>query len=593
MRQFFKFVFASCLGTIIASMAIILIVGGMLSALGSKAESSKVSIEPNSVLYLDFKQPIPDRTNNIESNPFELDQDDLVGVVDMVKSIKRAKEDADIKGIYINASDVSTGRASLMSLHKAITDFKTSGKWVIAYSEVMTQNAYYLASAADTIILNPNGAVDFRGLSATYAYFKRMFDRLDVQPRVFYAGKFKSATEPFRLEKMSAENRLQVREYLNDMYNAYLQDISTARGMSKDELHAIANRFDGIDPQKALASRLIDKIGYEDEALDLVRNMIGLQKKDKIKKITMPDYFAQRGKKTDFSINDKIAVVYAEGELTDGDEKKPGEIVSKPYVQLLRKIRNDDKVKAVVLRVDSPGGSVIASDNILREIQLLKDAGKPVVVSMGDLAASGGYYISCQADSIFAEPTTITGSIGVFAFIPILQKTMENKLGITFDTVSTGKFSNMGSGFGDFNAEESALLQSRVDIIYDDFLTKVSKGRKISKERVHEVAQGRVWTGMRAKELGLVDDLGGLDRAVAAAARLAGVEKYRTADYPETKKGFEALLEKLDPNKKDEAIMKHLKAELGEYYPIIHTVQHLRKSEGILMRMPFDLMELQ
>jgi protease IV len=583
MRQFFKFVFASCLGTVLASLAVIFLGGTLISSLASKADNKKVSIDPNTVLYLDFKHPVPDRTNNMESNPFELDQDDLVGVIDMVKSIRSAKDDADIKGIYLNTSDISTGKSSMQSLHKALVEFKSSGKWIIAYADVMTQSAYYVASAADTIILNPNGVVDFRGMSATYSYFKRMFDKLEVQPRVFYAGKFKSATEPFRLEKMSDENRLQVREYLNSMYDAYLQDISVARGLTKDELRAIANRFDGLDPHKALASKLIDKVGYEDEAQDLMRSLIGLDKKEKVKKVSMADYFAQRGKKTDFSINDKIAVVYAEGELTDGDKKEAGQIVSRPYVQMLRKIRNDDKVKAVVLRVDSPGGSVIASDNILREIQLIKQAGKPVVVSMGDLAASGGYYIACQADSIFAEPTTITGSIGVFAFIPILRKTMENKLGITFDTVSTGKFSN---------AEESALLQSRVDFIYDDFLTKVSVGRKMTKEQVHEVAQGRVWTGAKAKELGLVDDLGGIDRAVAAAAKLAGLEKYRTTDFPETKKGFELLIEKFDPSKKEDALAKRMQAELGEYYPIFSTIKQLRKSEGILMRMPFELVEI-
>jgi protease IV len=593
MRQFFKFVFASCLGTILASLAVIFIIGGIASTFASRADTKKVSISPNSVLYLDFDKAIPDRTNNVESSPFDLETDDIVGLVDYVKAIRAAKDDADIKGIYINATNVTAGKSSLQSLHHAIAEFRSSGKFVVAYADLMSQNAYYISAAADTIMLNPNGIVEFRGLSATYTYFKRMFDRLEVQPRVFYAGKFKSATEPFRLEKMSDENRVQVREYLNGMYNEMLTDIAQSRGMDKEELRLIADRFDGIDPDKALQSRLIDQVGYEDQALDLVRNLTGLGKDDKLKKVGIEDYFTTRGKKVDYSINDKIAIVYAEGELSDGTKKQAGQIVSQPYVNMLRKIRKDDKIKAVVLRIDSPGGSVLASDNILREIQLIKEAGKPVVVSMGDLAASGGYYIACQADSIFAEATTITGSIGVFAFIPILQKTMENKLGITFDTVSTGRFSNMGNGFYDFKPEEGQLLQSRVDAIYDDFLTKVSIGRKMSKEQVHEVAQGRVWTGRRAKELGLVDDLGSIDRAIAAAAKLAGLEKYRSVDYPETKKGWESIIERFDPSKKEDAIAQKMESELAEYYPLVTAIRQMRKSEGILMRMPFELITVE
>jgi protease IV len=593
MPQFLKWIFASCLGTLLAVGAGIFILSAIATKAVSSASEEKPDIQPNSVLHLDFKQSVPDRTNNVESNSFELDPEDVLGVIDYVKCIQKAKEDPDIKGIYFTGMDVSAGKSSLQSLHRALVDFKTSGKFVLAYSDMYTQNAFYVASAADTLMLNPNGAVDFRGLSATYTYFKRMFDRLEVQPRVFYAGKFKSATEPFRYEKMSDENRLQVRAYLDDMYDEYLNDISAARGMDKTALRAAADRFDGLNAEKALSTGLIDRICYEDEALDLVRNLVGLDKKEKVRKVSASDYFTERAKKTDFSINDKIAVVYAEGELTDGSDKKPGEIVSNPYIKMLRKIRNDDKVKALVLRVDSPGGSVLASDNILREIQLIKQSGKPVVVSMGDVAASGGYYIACQADSIFAESTTITGSIGVFAFIPVLQKTMENKLGITFDTVSTGRNSNFGSGFYDFNEEQSGMLQARVDHIYDDFITKVAAGRKMTKEQVHEVAQGRVWTGKRAKELHLVDEIGGLDRAIAAAGKLAGLEKYRAVDYPETKKGLELLMERFDKSKKEDAVVAQIKAELGEYYPLMQAVQQLRKSEGIQMRMPFEMIEFK
>jgi protease-4 len=335
----------------------------------------------------------------------------------------------------------------------------------------------------------------------------------------------------------------------------------------------------------------VDRLVYEDEVLSLLRTKLGLNEKDKLNRIGLNDYVKTRGPKLELSIKDKIAVVYAEGTIFDGKSAEAGSIYDENYIKILRKIRKDNTIKAIVLRVNSPGGSSLSSDNILRELDLCKKAGKPIVVSMGDVAASGGYYIACHADSIFAEPGTITGSIGVFGMIPILEKTMRNKLGITYDTVRTGRFSTFGTPFYDFSPEEAALIQGRVDGIYEDFLQKVATGRRRTPEQINEIAQGRVWTGQKAKEIGLVDDIGGLDRALAAAAKLAGLEKYRTTEYPKTLSGLEQLISKLTrSNERDESAKAWMaRQELGEMYPAYKSMQEFRRSKGILARLPFEM----
>ena len=593
MNQFFKFLFASCLGTFLALVLLFFI--GIWTVAGfaeTASQQKKVWIKPNSVLELKFESPVPEKTNNLPLDPFNFDQESVVGLSDMVRAIRQAKDDADIKGIYINAMYLTAGKATSAVLRDALVDFKTSGKFIVAYANYYTQNAYYVASAADSVLLNPIGAVDFRGLSSTILFFKGMLDKMDVQMRIFYAGKFKSATEPLRLDKMSDENRLQVREYVTALHNEMIRDISTGRNIPEAELRRIADTYEGRSAETALKSRLIDRIVYEDEVFDMMKNKIGLDEKDKLNRVSIEDYFDSRVKKLDYTSKDKIAVIFAEGSINDGKGGEPGEIYDGKYVRMLREVRKDDHVKAIVLRVNSPGGSVLASENILREIQLCKKAGKPVVVSMGDLAASGGYYIACQADSIFAEPSTLTGSIGVFGVIPILQKTMKENLGITADTVRTGRYSAFGTPMYDFSPEESALIQNRVEWIYQDFLKKVAEGRHKTVEQVDAIAQGRVWTGSKAKELGLVDDLGGLDRAMASAAKLAGLEKYRTVEYPRTKTGLEQLLEKFDRDKDDEDVIRTylLKSELGDMYPVYKTLQDFKKNQGIQARLPFEMM---
>ncbi|MDX1913179.1 MAG: signal peptide peptidase SppA [Saprospiraceae bacterium] len=592
MNQFFKFLFASCLGTALALVLLFFLGIGLVSSLaGSASQQEKVKIRPNSVLELKFTNPIPEKTNNLPMDPFAIEQDDVLGLTDMVAAIERAKTDPDIKGIYINATYLNAGKATSSVLRNALADFKTSGKFVVSYANYYTQNAYYIASVSDSILLNPVGMVDFRGLASTIMFYKGMLDKLDIEMKIFYAGKFKSATEPFRLDKMSDENRMQVREYLSGLYEVFIRDIAAGRNISENDLRRLADQYVGREAKTALENRLVDRIAYEDEAFDLMKNKIGLDKKEKLYRVSVEDYAAAKGKKTNFSVKDKIAVVYAEGTIADGAEGDPGDVYDGKYVKILRKLRQDDNVKAIVLRVNSPGGSVLASENILREIQLCRQAGKPVVVSMGDVAASGGYYIACQADSIFAEPNTITGSIGVFGIVPNLQKTMKENLGITMDTVRTGRYSAFGTPFIQFSPEEEQMIQASIDQIYEDFLQKVATGRHMTRDQVHEIAQGRVWTGTRALEIGLVDGLGGLDRAMASAAKLANLDKYRTVEYPRTSKGFEQFVEQLTKKDNDDEGVKGwvVRRELGEMYPVYKTLRDFRKNQGVQARLPYDL----
>lgn len=593
MGQFFKFLFASCLGTALALLLLVFIGFSSLVGLAGKASDKAVAeIKPNSVLELKFAaSTIPEKTNNLPMDPFDLEQKDVLGLKDMVLAIQKAKEDPDIKGIYFNATYVAAGKATSSVLRAALVDFKTSGKFIVSYANYYTQNAYYLASVSDSVLLNPVGAVDFRGLSSTIAYYKGLLDKLGVQMKIFYAGKFKSATEPLRMDKMSPENRLQVREYLTALNDIMMHDVAVSRNIPEAELRRIADNFEGRGSNLALQAHLVDRIAYEDEAFDLMKNKIGLSGKEKLYRVSVEDYFKARARKVDLSTKDKIAVVYAEGTIRDGDNGDAGDIYDGKYVKILRKIRADDNVKAIVLRINSPGGSVLASENIYREVLLCKEAGKPVVVSMGDLAASGGYFIACHADSIFAEPNTITGSIGVFGTIPMLDKTMKDKLGITYDTVLTGRHSAFGTPFIQFSPDEDKMIQDQIDRTYEDFLYKVATGRHKTRDQIHELAQGRVWPGSKAKEIGLVDDLGGLDRAISAAAKLAGLEKYRTTEFPRTLTGIEQLIDRLTKNKdSDEGVKAWIvRSELGDMYPVYKHFQDIQRNKGIQARLPYEL----
>ena len=585
MKNFFKYLFASFWGFILALIFIVVVVAIIGAVAGSKKGNE---IKEKSVLVLKMDYKLPELTNNTERSPFEFENGDVLGIHDYVKAIEDAADDDKIKGILIEAPSPQNGIAGLSTVREAINTFKDSGKFVMAYSDVYSQGGYYLSSVADEIYASPVGMIDFRGFSAQNMYVKDMLDRLGIEMQVVWVGEFKSATEIFRRNDMSEENRRQVREFLNEYYGIFLTDIADARGLTVKEVHDIADSYLALNPVKAAESGLIDSTLYYDQILSKIREKLDIKEDKKINFTSIGKYYNRKGKsKTNKKAKDKIAVVYAEGEIVGG-EGEVGKIGDVKYTKILRKLRTKDKVKAVVLRVNSPGGSALASDNIWREIELLKAEGKPVIVSMGDYAASGGYYISCNADSVFAEPTTLTGSIGVFSVIPAAQKMFNEKLGIHFDTVKTANYATGITGIFPMTEGERAILQERTNSMYDTFLTRVSEGRGISKDSVHAIAKGRVWTGVTAQKIGLVDALGGLDEAIAVAADKAGLEAYRTISYPQVKNPIEQFVEQLTGKDKGAVISEELlRSQLGKTYPLYKQIKDIQSLEGMQMRVPF------
>lgn len=588
MKNFFSYFFASILGTIVA----LFVLGGILLLIGvsSVAQFSKSeAIQAKSVLKLDLDQYIPEQTNNISLSSFDFSTQNVVGIHDLISLIELAKNDPQIEGIYITATQTNAGMVKLNELRDAIIDFKTSGKFVIAYAKYYTQGAYYLASAADEVYLNPLGLVDFRGFSGSVAFYKNMLDKIGVKIDVFYAGDFKGATEPYRLTELSPENRLQLQEYLNHLYNLYLEDVSASRNISLDSLKVISDRFDGGNANTALSSNLIDSLLYDDQVEYIIKQKIGLAVDDKLELVDIEKYQTANPKSTDYKIKDVVAVVYAEGSIMDGEEEN-GIISDAPYVKLAKKLERDDKVKAVVLRVNSPGGSAMASENIWRAFKQVKAAGKPVVISMGDYAASGGYYIAAAGDKIFAEDNTLTGSIGVFRIIPNLKELMNDKIGITYDTVKTGKFSAFLNPYFDISPQERQWMQNNTEQMYQIFLSRVAEARNMPIEKVHEIAQGRIWTAARAKSLGLVDEIGNLDAAIKAAAALADLEdnNYRTREFPSVKEPFQQLID--DIFNVEDTQAKAIRAELGDFYPHYEMWKTLSNMANTTQaRLPFEV----
>jgi protease-4 len=585
MSRFFKFVFASCLGVFLA-MGVLVLIGLIVGGRAASQASKTPKLKPNSILVVSLDQPIPERTNNLEMNPFDFKNDQTPGLHELVEAIQSAGKDDKIKGIFLDLESFDAGRVTAANLHDALLDFKKDGKFIVAYSKAYTQGTYYLASTADKVYLNPIGMVDFRGYASVIPMFKRMFDKLGVEMQIFYAGDFKGATEPFRLEKLSEPNKLQIREFLNDMFNNYLEDVSANRNIPVDSLRAIANTYRGRNAEGSLASGLVDELVYRDEVVAALRTRLGLSEDAKIPQISLNEYLKASGSKKDFSAKDKIAVIYAEGNIIDGNSQ-PGSIGDFTYASLIRKAREDDRVKAVVLRVNSGGGSGFASENILRELQLVQESGRPLIVSMGDFAASGGYYISAFADTIFAEPNTLTGSIGVFSIIPNMSGLLNDKMGIQFDTVTTGPASVGITPFFDLGTIERETMQELTVAFYEQFLQRVAEGRGMSRDEVHAVAQGRVWTGNRALEIGLVDRIGGLDAAIASAASMAKLEKYRTVEFPAVKDPLQLLIEELTGQKDDKELqIKLLEKHLGDDFHILRMWRHLQQAKGPQALMP-------
>ncbi len=583
MRQFFKFLFASCLGTLIALFVIFAIVAGSIGALVSKAEQ-KAPVSANSVLHLKLNMPVPELMDNVETTSFELDPERALGLRDIIKAIEKAKNDDKIKGIFLEPEMPVASFTTLRAIRAALADFRSSGKFIYAYAPYYAQGGYYLSSVADKVTLAPLGVVDWRGFSAQYPFFKDVLDRIGVDYEVFFAGRYKSASEPYRRNSMSEPSKDQTRAFLEEMYRLMLEDVSANRELSTGVLDQLANTYAGIDPDVALSSGLVDQVIYREELMDQLREQIGLDSKDEINFVRLSSYYNPVLDDVN-SGGEKIALLMAEGVIVDG-KGQVAQIGDKTYVKLIQELKDDDNVKAVVLRVNSPGGSAMASDHIWQALMDLKASGKPLVVSMGSVAASGGYYIAAPADHIIAEPSTITGSIGVVSAIPQFQELLKQKIGIHFDSVKTGPFATGINPAFDMSEGEKALLRARTQKMYETFLSRVSTGRGMPVADVDSVAQGRVWVGTTAKEIGLVDQLGNLDDAIAKAAELANIKDYHTTTYPTPLHPWERLANELLSPK--EAMQKMaLKEQLGSFYPYYNYLKEMSDGQGMQMRLPF------
>lgn len=550
---------------------------------GVMVASEETTIESSSVLFIDLSKNYPDKK---QENPLlELigkKDEEVPALFELTRLIERAKSDSAIKGIYIKAEMNANGYASSQELRKALQEFKSSRKFVIAYGEYISQKAYQVVNIADKIYVNPKGMFEWSGFSVEYVYFKNLLDRLEIKPQIFYDGKFKSATEPFREAQMSEANRLQTETWLGDLYARFLADAAAARKLDSAQLRQYANTFAIRTPQQAVDLKLIDGVKYDDEVKGEMKKRLRLADADKISFVSPGAYLNAKSLKA-FG-KDKIAVIYAEGDIIDG-KGQDGQIGSDTYRNLIRQIRYDDQIKAIVLRVNSPGGSSLASEVIWRELSLARKSGKPIVVSMGDVAASGGYYISCSADKIFAMPNTITGSIGVFSLIPNMQDFFKNKLGVTFDGVSTGPYADALTVSKPLSEQEMQIIQNQVDMIYSDFKTRVGDARKMTPEKVEEVAQGRVWTGQRALSMGLVDEIGDINAAIAAAAKLAKLKEYNLYEYPEPKSPFDELFGSYINTVKARSIQEEMGAT---NYKIWKEVKSIRENSGkVQARLPF------
>lgn len=585
MKTFFKMLLASILGVIISGLILFFILLGIVTAMISSGDKA-VEIEPNSILKLTLDNEIFDREPN---NPLAginfagIGKDKQDGLNEILDNIKKAKEDNNIKGIYLEFSLIHARIATIEEIRNALIDFKKSGKFIIAYAEVYTQGSYYLASVADKIYLNPQGSIDFVGLRSEIMFFKGTLDKLGVEAQIIRHGKFKSAVEPFISDKMSQENKLQVTEFINSIWDHYLSGISEQRHISKDQLNILANKMILADADTCLAYKVVDSLFYKDQVSAKLLKLSG--QKNKVPEFISLSKFEKVPKKLSGKVyaKSKIAIIFAQGDVVMGNEGEnfvSSERISKAF----RDARNDSSIKAIVFRINSPGGSALASDIIWREVKLTTKV-KPVIASMGDLAASGGYYIACAADKIVASPGTITGSIGVFGLMINIKQFINQKIGITTDVAKTNEHSDFPTITRPMSGAEKTIMQFEVDKIYNTFIEHVAEGRILDKKKVDDIAQGRVWTGADAIGLGLVDTIGGLNDAIAIAARKVKIDNYRLIELPKLEDPFEKIIEELTGDAKNNI----LKSELGNEYKYIQQYRNLLKMQGVQARLPFDV----
>lgn len=587
--NFFKTFLASCLGSLIALVVLFFLVIGFFSAAISSLSTDDriVEVADNSVLHLKLDVPMTeiDTENPFEGLPLPGAEEVGIGLLPLKSAIANAKKDAAIQGIYLEVSSFQGGYAMAKEIRESLIDFKKSGKWVVAYSEMYSEASYYLASVADKVYLNPEGEIEFNGLAVEVSFFKKMFDKLEIKPEIFRVGDFKSAVEPFLLDKMSEPNRLQLKELINGINSSTKSEIAESRKIAAEEIKKISDQMLVTSPKDAEDYKLVDSLVYYDQVLADLRARLGLGKESKITFIKYNKY--KKSFTNSVSSKNEIAVIVAEGDIVSGKAKE-GMIGSETFAEELRKARTNDKVKAIVLRINSPGGSALASDVMWREVRLAAKE-KPIIASMSHLAASGGYYMAMGCDTIVAEPSTITGSIGVFSVLFDLSSFLDKKIGITFDEVKTGEVGELVTVTRPLTAFEKSVWQKRTDKIYEGFTSKAAEGRRMDVEQLRKVASGRVWTGIQAKEKGLVDVLGGFDDAVSIAAKKAGIEDdYKLKFYPKQKNFFAQWLQGMEENSK----VKALKEELGEEG--FATYQQLKKVQllqGMQARLPFEIHE--
>ena len=589
MKDFLKFTLATVTGIILSSIVLFII--GMVTLFGIMAASdTETIVKKNSVMILDLNGTLVERTQEdplgILSQLFN-DDSNTYGLDDILSSIKKAKENEDIKGIYLQANSLGTSYASLQEIRNALLDFKESGKFVIAYADSYTQGLYYLSSAADKVLLNPKGMIEWRGIASTPLFYKDLLQKIGVEMKVFKVETYKSAVEPFTATEMSPANRKQVTAFISSIWSQVTEGVSASRNIPVDSLNAYADRMLMFYPaEESVRCGLADTLVYRNDVRDYLKRLVDIDEDDNLSLLGLGDMINVRKNVPKDKSGNIIAVYYASGEITDypGSATSEEGIVGSKVIRDLRKLKDNDDVKAVVLRVNSPGGSAFASEQIWYAVKELKTK-KPVIVSMSDYAASGGYYISCSADTIVAEPTTLTGSIGIFGMVPNVKE-LTDKIGLSYDVVKTNKYADFGNIMRPFSEGEKALLQMMVAEGYDTFITRCAEGRHTTKEAIEKIAEGRVWTGEAAKELGLVDELGGIDKALEIAVAKAGVGGYTIVSYPEKKDVLSSLLDTKPTNYVESQL---LKSKLGEYYRQFGLLTNLKEQSMIQARVPFEL----
>lgn len=589
MKDFFKFTLATVTGIILSSIVLFII--GIVTVFGivSSADTETI-VKKNSVMMLDLNGTLMERSQGeLEQLLSKLsgDETNVYGLDDIMASIKKAKENDNIKGIYIQATSLGTSYASLQAIRSALADFKESGKFIVAYADTYTQGLYYLSSVADKVMLNPEGMVEWRGIASSPIFYKNLLDKLGIEMQVFKVGTYKSAVEPFISTEMSPANREQVTAFIGSIWGQIVDGVSTSRKITPDSLNAYADRMLMFYPaETSLNSGLVDTLIYKNNVRDYLKTLVKVEEDDRLPILGLTDMMGVKKNVPKDKSGNIVAVYYASGEITDQPISSVSEegIVGSKVIRDLRKLKEDDDVKAVVLRVNSPGGSAFASEQIWHAVKELKSK-KPVIVSMGGYAASGGYYISSIADTIVAEPTTLTGSIGIFGMFPN-AKGLADKIGITYDVVKTNQFSDFGNIMRPLNTDEQALMQMMVARGYDLFVNRCAEGRHMSKEAIEKVAEGRVWTGEAAKQLGLVDELGGIDKALDIAVKKAAIEGYSVVSYPE-KEGF--LTSLLSTQSANYVESKLLNSKLGSYYKDFSFLKNIEERAMIQARLPFEL----